>query len=168
VLAIPDTLFAGQKLTTDWTDDVEADISTIAGIDAFFSASTSYVPVWSSSGTAVSLGNGTATGHYLSVGKWTWVHAIITMGSTTTFGSGVYRLSLPVDPAYIDQILPILCFDSSASLRWGGQSHIVLASASGDNMRMAGQDGTANVGPANPFTWAQSDKLILQGWYETI
>lgn len=154
----------GQKVDSVWIDAVTQLVNDLAPFQA---ASSTYTPAWTSSGTAVALGNGTISGNYIQIGKWVKVKVVVTMGSTTTFGSGVYRLTLPVAPVAIDAIIPIFCFDSSAVLGWAGATRITTAAATGDNMRMAGQDGVAFVGPANPFTWASGDKLIMEGWYET-
>jgi len=58
-------------------------------------ASTSYTPVWTSSGTAPSLGNGTLTGKYSRVGDLVYFSMKLTFGSTTTAGTGDYSFSLP-------------------------------------------------------------------------
>jgi len=63
---------------------------------AYGGAWTAYTPAWTSSGTAPALGNGTATGHYMRSGKAITVAAEIVSGTTTTFGTGNYRISLPV------------------------------------------------------------------------
>jgi hypothetical protein len=62
-----------------------------------FDAWQAYTPAWTSTGTAPSLGNGTITGRYTQIGKTVFGSAVLTMGSTTTFGTGTYRLSLPVN-----------------------------------------------------------------------
>ncbi len=73
-----------------------ADMQTISDIlTASTAASTAYTPVWSANGTAVSLGNGTVTGSYKWVGKWCRIRITLTMGSTTTFGTGFYQFTLP-------------------------------------------------------------------------
>jgi hypothetical protein len=59
-------------------------------------AYTSYTPAWTSSGTAPALGNGSSIGFYNQIGKQVHVWGRITFGTTSTFGTGSYRLSLPV------------------------------------------------------------------------
>jgi hypothetical protein len=133
---------------------------------AYYGAWTSYTPTWSATGTAVSLGNGTITGKYMRQGSLVKVKIVLTMGSTTTYGTGFYRFTLPVTPA-VDGVLPGCAQDISAARRYRLAAHIVLASTSGDNMRIACDDGLTNgAGPTAPFTWANTDVLVLDGEYE--
>lgn len=62
---------------------------------------TSYTPSWTTSGSAPSLGNGTLTGRYRrpSGSDLVVVEFKLTMGSTTTFGTGTYFISVPVTPS---------------------------------------------------------------------
>ena len=58
-------------------------------------AFTAYTPVWTASGTAPVLSNGTLTGKWAQFGKLIVGEAILTIGSTTTVGTGTYSISLP-------------------------------------------------------------------------
>jgi hypothetical protein len=128
---------------------------------------TTYTPVWSSSGTAIALGNGTITGTYFQTGCMVWFRAILTMGSTSTYGTGFYRFSLPVAPT-ADCLVPGYADDTSTAHRAPIVARITAASATGDNMRMACDDTvTGGVGQTTPFVWATGDVLILSGWYTT-
>lgn len=60
---------------------------------------TAYTPAWSSSGTQPVLGNGTLTGKYVQTGKFVTCSGKLTYGSTTTFGTGIYAITLPVTAA---------------------------------------------------------------------
>lgn len=55
-----------------------------------------YTPIWTTAGTAPSLGNGTLSGRYVQVGKLVVAQIEFVAGSTTTFGTSVYFFSLPV------------------------------------------------------------------------
>lgn len=57
----------------------------------------SYAPTWTSSGTAPSLGNGSATGDYIQIGSLVVCFGVVTLGSTSTAGTGTYSFSLPVN-----------------------------------------------------------------------
>lgn len=56
----------------------------------------SYTPVWTSSGTAPAIGNGSVSGSFCRVGNLVQFAMVITFGSTSTFGTGEYYFSLPV------------------------------------------------------------------------
>lgn len=56
---------------------------------------TPYTPVWAASGTAVSLGNGTILGAYSRCGRTVNVRWELYGGSTTTWGTGSYSITVP-------------------------------------------------------------------------
>ena len=58
---------------------------------------TSYTPVWTAAGTACALGNGTITGAFRRRGDVVDWRVILTPGSTTTFGTGTYSITLPIE-----------------------------------------------------------------------
>lgn len=121
-----------------------------------------YTPAWTASGTAPAVGNGTIAGRYLQIGKLVHVKIRLTAGSTSTFGTGDWRFSLPVTAATEDAGGTTTYFDSSASAVYHG-----LARYNGSLLR-----GYTNASPAvlvdatNPFTWATSDFIELDLVYE--
>lgn len=124
-----------------------------------------YTPVWTTGGTAPALGNGSLVGNFFQAGMLVHVRIVLTMGTTTTFGTSTYRLSLPVTPK-AHSLLVAACEDASASARWAGQAWIIAQSATGDNMRIMMPPNNNPVTNTVPFTWASADKLILAGSYE--
>jgi hypothetical protein len=54
-----------------------------------------YTPALTSGGTAPSLGNGTITGSFSRSGSTTSIVGELTIGSTTTLGTGILSISLP-------------------------------------------------------------------------
>ncbi|MFD3925804.1 hypothetical protein [Streptomyces sp. NPDC058614] len=56
----------------------------------------SYTPIWTAATTNPAIGDGTLTGRYAVVGKVCHFTAFVVFGSTTTYGSGGYSLSLPI------------------------------------------------------------------------
>lgn len=58
----------------------------------------SWAPVWSATGTAPVLNNGSFVGAYSLDDKFVDFDMTLTIGSTTTIGSGTYTLTLPVAP----------------------------------------------------------------------
>jgi hypothetical protein len=78
---------AGQLLT-----------SSGAAAVSWTAAVTPYTPAWTASGTPPVLGNGTLTGSYAQVGKLTFAAFTLTPGTTTTYGTGNYTVTLPAAP----------------------------------------------------------------------
>lgn len=129
---------------------------------------TSYTPTWTSSGTAPALGNGTLTGQYRrsansDIVHW-WMRLLI--GSTTTFGTGIYRFGIGAVPAP----------SAGAKLWMAPQGWIRDASSTANYSIVARWDSATNafiaseegslLTPATPFTWANTDELVLNAWHE--
>ena len=145
-------------------DDVNGLLVTIKA--AYEGAWSSYTPAWTSTGTAPALGNGTLTGAYERVGNTVSLRAVLTLGSTSTVGTGTYRLSLPVAPK-VGSLLTALFKDASASgARYSGTVEIVAATTTGDNMRIHVGSGTVTVGATVPVVPANGDELYISGTYE--
>jgi hypothetical protein len=125
---------------------------------------TSYNPSWTATVSNPSIGTGTLTGRYMQVGSLVWVFIKMTAGSTTTFGSGLWRFSLPVTPA-VDALLPSTVSDNSTSFRYPAMTRIILSSTTGDNMRIHVDGGYSGVSSTAPFTWANGDFIIIAGHY---
>lgn len=98
------------------------------GLNLTTAAWNSYTPTWTSSGTAPALGNGTLVGKYAVIGRTYVVSIKITMGPSTTYGTGNYSFALPVSAATSGTDYP-----GSAVLlgtdRWGGNT-LVTSGAS--------------------------------------
>lgn len=58
-----------------------------------------YTPTWASTGTQPAIGNGTVAGAFFQDGNLLWVQAEVVPGSTSTFGTGNYAVSLPIAAA---------------------------------------------------------------------
>ena len=128
----------------------------------------SYTPSWTTSGTAPALGNGTITGKYKQIGKTIFVRVHLSLGSTSTTGTGNFRFTLPITASSSDGVvMPATFLDNGVN--WymgtvtcaydGSTSYVVpLTSASPSGAV------TASV----PFTWATGDALTFNGSYEAV
>lgn len=117
---------------------------------------------WTSSGTAPALGNAVVSARYVQVGKLVIYAAKVTFGSSSTFGTGTYRMSIPVTAAASSPYTgPLILNDASAPLRIGGA--VSLNSAT--NLAFYGVSGSGVTATA-PFTWAQDDFLQWSIMYE--
>jgi hypothetical protein len=151
-----------------YTGAVWVAVSSAAAVALTVAAAASwqaFTPTWSGSVTNPVIGNGTFDGKYLQVGKTVQFHLVVTMGSTTTYGSGAWGLTLPVAPL-TSHAVPAVYVDSSASTRCSGSGW--LTNGSGIFRMLPPTDAASSgISPTVPFTWATSDQIIISGTYET-
>lgn len=121
-----------------------------------------YVPAWSSTGTQPALVNGTLTGRYRQVGKTVDAFIRLVPGSSTTFGTGVYFLSLPSTAAYFH---PGAAFLNDLGT---GDYEAMCRVWDSDPSRIFILRSTALVAATSPFTWASGDSLIAQVTYQAV
>lgn len=126
-------------------------------------APSTYTPSWLSSGVAPALGNGTITGRYIQIGKLVYVQIKLTIGSTSTFGTGSYFFDLPVGAHAADAYnVTVQAFDTSGSAFYAGSARPNGGSVLPITLAAPVGDYNANV----PFTWAVGDTLTLTMVYE--
>lgn len=118
---------------------------------------------WTSSGTAPALGNATKTAAYRRPTDADVLEAwmLVTFGSTSTFGTGVYFWALPftAHSSMVGLSIGVACAVDTGTLEYSGvvycnsttTARMMPASNSGDD--------TTNWGPADPFTFGNTDKL---------
>jgi hypothetical protein len=126
-----------------------------------------YTPDWHGTTTNPALGNGTITGRYMVDGKTVRVEINLVMGSTTTYGSGVWSWSLPVTARDIGSGSFNACGsamfnDSSAGDYESGQAFVHRST----NRMRAIAAGTS-VDATHPWTWGNGDDLNLCLTYES-
>ena len=132
---------------------------------------TSYTPEWTGTTTSPSIGNGTLSGRFFMVGKQVTVDIRVTPGSTTSFGSGNYRISLPV-PANTTVISNWHPLGSGSFLDTSASSvyflHVMYASATTVLARNIGSatGTTADWGATTPATAANGDAFAFRIVYE--
>lgn len=126
---------------------------------------TTYTPTWTASSSNPSIGNGTLAGLYRRPEGSNLVHTRIRIaaGSTTTFGSGFWSVSLGIAP-------------STASQNDGVEVAVVVDDSTGNTYPCTGRIFAGNLvigtpsGPlitgTAPMTWATSDELRINFWYE--
>lgn len=132
---------------------------------------TTYVPTWGvTGGTASTIGNGTLFGRYQQVGKTVHLSAQITMGSTTTFSTSQWTLSLPVTAVSMStlrQIIPGRVYDNSPANGYLAVGHI---NTDPDVMTLEVQSavsaGTDAMRQGFPITFATGDLVMFTGSYE--
>lgn len=130
---------------------------------AAWKAWTAYTPVWTAASSNPAIGNGTISGRYLQVGKVVHYYGRILAGSTTTYGSGDWRISLPVAA----QTTPgttgaATCGDASATS--AGSRPATMDLITSTTMRLVSPSGV--VAGTVPFTWTTSDDVRWHITYE--
>lgn len=123
----------------------------------------SYTPTWTAGTTNPSIGNGTLSGRYIQIGKLVYCQFTMRAGSTTTFGSGIWRFSYPVAPnttyANLYQVGSIYALDDGAA-DYNGITQYAGATYMG--LIISGNWVSATA----PFTWANGDVLEVNVIYE--
>lgn len=134
---------------------------------SMFDAWTSYTPTWTAATTNPVLNNGVMVGKYLKIGRKCIVDIRLQMGSTTTYGSGVYSFSVPFAAATTIDYL------GSARLAaadvWTGQT-VLSGGASAFNCvfpTSATDSRAATMSPTVPQTLANTHILRAQLEYQT-
>ena len=131
---------------------------------------TTYSPSWTASTTNPVIGNGTITGRYKAIGKTVFVFVKINMGSSTTYGSGQWRISLPVDAfSASSAIFPTVFLDNGLNwfqgtsyTEYGGNVSYVVP------VWNRGLTGSAPADSTTPFTWGSTDSFSFSGSYESV
>ena len=131
----------------------------------------SYTPTWTAATTNPLIGNGTLTGRYIVIGKLcTYVLGLV-MGSTTTYGSGDWAFSLPINAMNTAGIN----FYGVAHLRKSGTANYERIaqispriSTTVINMFTDPTPGSnsANISATVPFTWGNGDSIGFEITYE--
>lgn len=126
-----------------------------------------YTPTWTTSGTAPVLGNGTLTGRYQRTGKTVHFQALLTAGSTTTFGTGNWRITPPFTPkSGIRWKVHTEYLDTGVNQYHGwGVCDTATQFTMNHFPTTAGNPDRA-VSNTIPFAWGNTDQLTMQGTYE--
>jgi hypothetical protein len=138
-------------------------------LKALSEAWTAYTPAWTATGTNPTLGNGTIVGHYSRVNKRVDFWIKLTVGSTTSIGSGTYILTLPVAPiSGYPCHFEVVYTDASTGFLYRG----VTYSPSGLTVALAyDQNGATNtplqpLSDTTPVAPASGDVYEVSGTYE--
>jgi hypothetical protein len=127
---------------------------------------TAYTPAWTGTTTNPVIGNGTITGSYRQIGKTIDYGIHIVMGTTTTYGTGNYRFSLPFASLALTAFTPLgvkgVCIDTSLTARNFRNAFYASTTTIG-----LCDDAAVQVTPTVPFTFANTDEIHIYGTYES-
>lgn len=153
----PRTWLAGEKLSASKLQTIRDSLKAIG--DAW----SAYTPAWSSTGTAPVIGNGTISGQYIQAGKLVIGEFSILMGSTTTFGTGTYSVTVPVaigGPTILKPAGIGIALDGSTFY------HRVLHSVGSATVVTLSDDDGTRVSGTVPFTFATADRITGSFYYQ--
>jgi hypothetical protein len=152
---------------TTWTDG--STVINNARLQAIYDAIEltwaldTYTPTWTASSVNPSIGNGTITGKYLALGGKCVLFAVtITAGSTTTYGTGSYSVSLPLsaDTGY-QGVINVFALDGASV--YNGVGYIDSSTTTTLSTQHESLAGAYN--STTPFTFGSGDKIHVFGVY---
>lgn len=129
----------------------------------------SYTPAWTATGTNPSIGNGSLIGKYSVMGKTVHVRIAMMAGSSTSFGSGNWQISLPVGVTNTG-----VGADGHVGIvrGWCASTHRVAAAVTGANEPGSGvlsvfSDGSSSAwNSSTPGTWSNGAFFRIEMTYE--
>lgn len=116
----------------------------------------SFTPTWSSTGTAPALGDADVRCEYTRRGMYIRAKYFIKFGSTSTYGTGTYKFSIPVNRYTSTTTM----FVGVALLKDRAGVVQTLFQSSDDSVRPFDGSGNAMT-PTAPVTWASGDVLCM-------
>jgi hypothetical protein len=155
----------------DWTSgEIVTDVlldEQLRGFQEGFGALSAHTPVITASGTAFAIGNGAVAGAYSQIQKWVRYRGKIVFGSTTTFGTGVYSISLPVAVSTAISNIPEWgCWIRDASAPADYFGFALNDTANTFTVRGVSGFGTSTLlGATVPVTLANGDWVSWDFWY---
>jgi len=153
-------------MATQWTaGTTSGQVLTAATLNTIGATWESWTPVWTGSTTNPAIGNGTITGTYARINKTVIGSMAIVVGSTTSFGTGTYRISLPFGTMVSTNgaVGYATLFDASA----GYVAYTGLATqATSSLFEFRIGNGAGQFAPTVPITLANSDQFRFAFIYE--
>lgn len=160
------TVNNGDPITSAWGNLVGARTTYLDAVMEDVLADWQSYPVqWLSSGTAPSAGNGPFTARYKQIGKRVDFEISLTMGSTTTLGTGSWSWTLPVgasqSPHNVHPLGRWFVNDVSTNNNYGG-----FAMSFGASLFCFVQASPLTLVVNNsPIAWAVGDHIGIEGSY---
>lgn len=147
-------------------DQVAATITkkTMDDIEAIFAAWTAYSVVWTALTTNPVIGNGVLTGRFLRMGKTVFCAVLLQPGSTTTFGTGEWRFTLPSEAKGVEYIGTAYSLDAGTAHHDGIARVTDLTPA--PSKAGVYESGAGAYQSNVPFVWTNGDTLLFSFTYE--
>lgn len=113
--------------------------------------------MWASTGSGPSIGNGSLTGCYTVLGDVVDINIYLSIGSTTTQGSGTWTFSLPSGIT----VASGFALNGTGSMSDGTQRPLFAFGAPSGTSVVAMSTGSVVLGPASPYTFPTAGWLSL-------
>jgi hypothetical protein len=135
---------------------------------------TTYTPIWYSTGTQPTIGDGSITGRYAVLGATIVGELRLVFGATTTRGTGTYRFSLPV-PGVAENFQPmgqVVLRDEGPGITYFGTA--MFNNSQDDRMELWLHSQTATfdegqpIDAVTPVIFGTNDKILVHFQYETL
>lgn len=121
-----------------------------------------YTPTWTASTTNPVINNGTLKGAFSVVGNEVRFFISLTVGSTTTTGTGTYAYILPLNAgSLIGSAIVVSIVDSGAAIR----NAVGRIDPSGNTITIFMDAAGTGISNTSPMTWAVNDNLYASGIY---
>jgi hypothetical protein len=124
-----------------------------------------YTPIWTGASGDPVLNDGVLIGYYSKFGREVWATVALTIGASTTFGSGAWFFSLPFVPS------TLIIFNGAARVLDVGtnvRTGVVQSLTDGTARCSVYIDSaSAAISATNPMTWAATDRLNFSLRYVT-
>jgi hypothetical protein len=124
-----------------------------------------YTPVWTAAAVNPALGDGTLVGTFERHGKTINATIKLTIGTTTTFGTGAYRISLPWRAGTSSGVVwtgSIWATDLGTVYKVG----TCYVASAGTYLEFIFEGTTVPASATVPFTWATGDQLVTTITYQ--
>jgi hypothetical protein len=168
------TLAALQALIDDGGNNTAQDVRDF--LISVYPVWEDFTPVWTAASTAPAIGNGTLAGRFVQLGTGTGSLVVATIrfqaGGTTTFGTGAWRFTFPVEPAQADAALVYGIgsgYLENNAVK-GYPATVAIKDVAGTKfVRVIAveTDGSAIiVSNTGPFTWGDNDYFNITFSYE--
>ena len=125
---------------------------------------TDYTPVWSTTGSAPTLGNATIAGRYISAGGLVKFRVRFVFGSTSAVGTGNFRFTVPVTSV----ALTVPAEFVGKIIDTGTTHYPAIGQLATTTLFEVFHTTAVNtgIGAGVPITWATGDEINICGTYE--
>ena len=131
---------------------------------------TAYTPTLDSSGTTNFGTGGSITGTYKAIGKTIFFNIRMVIGTSPSFGTGVFKISLPVAAINSNTVVASATYlDNGNGWYFGVANGEYSGSASTVTpLCTTATTAAAAVDATHPFTWGNLDTLTINGTYQSV